>query len=40
MKVIENYKRAVENSDETYSKKFLHLKSASRSRLDQASIIR
>jgi len=39
MKVIENYKRALENSDENLLKKFLLLKSASMSRLEQATII-
>ena len=39
MKVIDNYKRAIENSDENLLREVFAPKSASRSRLEQASII-
>jgi hypothetical protein len=39
MKVIEDYGRAIENSDENLLKEVFALKSTSRSRLGQASII-
>jgi hypothetical protein len=39
MKVIENYKKTIENSDENLLNEVLFLESASRSRLDRALII-
>jgi hypothetical protein len=39
MKVIDNYRRAIENSDENLLQEVLLLKSASRPRLEQATII-